>query len=98
MESLTINPPAKRPEWAQAGDTDGARLIRQPLRDTRTISFTLQTASASMDAALAAMAPLTAKGQEAEAKAANGQRGLPIVWTPAELARSRSRFMSCRAR
>jgi hypothetical protein len=88
MESLTINPPAKRPEWAQGGDTDGARLIRQPLRDTRTISFTLKTASASMDAALAAMAPLTAKVQEAEAKAANGQRGLPIVWTPANSTKS----------
>src|SRR4051794_11909477 len=85
LRSLSMPPPGKRYEWAQSADADGAELVRDPLHENRTITADLRVnPQASMDDALALVAQLVAKLEEAERQA----DGLPLVWTPANSANS----------
>lgn len=81
LESFEAPPPAKRAEWAQGADVDGASLVRDPLFENRSISMRLRLAQqTSMDDALAAISSLSKKIEECEQQ----PEGLPLVWTPAD--------------
>jgi len=80
LQGFEAPPPKKRMEWAAGGDADGAALVRDPLFDNREIQLRVRiTQRATMDLALAAVAAITDKLEEAEKQTA----GLDLVWTPA---------------
>lgn len=81
IEEVDLTPPAKRSEWAQGADSDGAALVRDPLHENRTIKFKLRIErTASMLLALQKIAALSRKIEECE----QNPDGLPLVWTPAD--------------
>lgn len=80
LEALEMPDPAKRPEWITGADADGSALVRDPLFDNREITARVRVEpQASMDLALAKIAQITDKIEEAERQ----PDGLPLVWTPA---------------
>ncbi|HXD54708.1 MAG TPA: hypothetical protein VN618_08140 [Solirubrobacteraceae bacterium] len=80
LEAFDAPPPAKREEWAQAVDGDGAGLIRVPKYENRVVTMSLRVGKqASMDAALAKIGALADLLQEAELNPG----GIPLVFTPA---------------
>lgn len=80
LQGYEVPPPNKRMEWAQGADLDGAALVRDPLFDNREVALRLRIRQqSSMDNALAQIAALSKKLEEAEQQ----QDGLPLVWTPA---------------
>lgn len=80
IEAMDAPPPVKRPEWAQAADSDGSSLIRTPLYENRTITLTLRVGpQASMNAALEKIGALNDLLQECE----KNPDGSPLVYTPA---------------
>lgn len=80
LESLSIPPPPKRPEWADGADVDGAALIRDPLFSNREITVKVRVGPlATMDLALASLAAISKKLEETE----QWPDGLPLTWTPA---------------
>lgn len=80
LQGLEMPPPKKRYEWAQGGDADGAALVRDPLFENREITVKIRiTPPATMDLALAAIAAISDKLEEAEKQ----PDGLDLVWTPA---------------
>ncbi len=79
LESLSLPVPKKRPEWVGGGDSDGAILGREPLYENRTVQCRVRVEpQATMDLALAAVATLQDKLQEAE------RGGIDLQWTPAD--------------
>jgi hypothetical protein len=80
LEAVDFTPPAKKPEWAESADSDGANLIRTPLFENRTITATIRIAEqGSMDAVLAKFGELVDLLQEAE----KNPGGIPLKWSPA---------------
>lgn len=80
LETLDLGNPAKRTEWAEGADADGALLVRDPLTDNRTITARVAIPpQATMALALDKIAAISKKLEEAEQQA----DGLPILWTPA---------------
>jgi hypothetical protein len=80
VEAIDFAPPAKKPEWAQSVDSDGAGLVRTPLFENRTITATVRIQpQASMNAALEKLGQLVDQLQEAE----KNPGGIPLEWTPA---------------
>lgn len=80
LQGFDAPPPKKRYEWAPGGDADGSALVRDPLFENREITLRIRiTQRATMDLALAAVAAITDKLEEAE----NQPDGLDLVWTPA---------------
>lgn len=80
IEAMDAPPPVKRPEWAQAADSDGSSLIRTPLYENRTITLTLRVGpQATMNAALEKIGALNDLLQECE----KNPEGSPLVYTPA---------------
>jgi hypothetical protein len=85
LQGYDVTPPAKRQEWAQGADTDGALLVRDPLFENREITLRLRLRQqTTMDLALAQIATLSKKLEEAEQQ----PDGLALVWTPAGSANS----------
>lgn len=83
VESFTVPPAKKRPEWITGGDSNGARLAREALYENRTVTCRVRVEQkATMDLALAAVGALTDKLQEAE------KGGVDLVWTPADSTKS----------
>ena len=82
LSALTMNPPAKRPEWASNGDMDGAALVRIPYHNSREGTFQVRAMDGSMDQAIQAIKLLEDKLQEAITLGAGGGPGLPCLWTP----------------
>lgn len=81
LEQLDMTPPAKRQEWAQAADADGALLVRTPLYENRTVTATVRlNPQATMDLALTKLAQVIEQLQEADVTPG----GIELVWTPAE--------------
>ena len=81
LEGLLCPPPRKRGEWATSADVDGAALIRDPLSDNREVVVRVRAdQQATMDQALAKIAALSRKLEEAE----QNPDGLGLVWTPAQ--------------
>lgn len=82
LESLTMPPSAKRPEWVSGADSDGAVLSRDPFHDNRIIEARIRVEQqATKDLALAKIALIVDKLEECER---NLDRGLALVWTPAD--------------
>jgi hypothetical protein len=80
VEALDMTPPAKRPEWAQAADADGAQLVRTPLFDNRTVTARIRVApQANENTALEKVGEVVDMLQEAE----QNPGGIPLEWTPA---------------
>lgn len=80
LQGVDAPPPKKRFEWAEGGDADGAALVRDPLFENRTVELRVRVAQrASMDLALAAVAAISDKLEEADRQ----PDGLDLVWTPA---------------
>jgi len=80
LQGFDAPPPKKRYEWADGGDADGAALVRDPLFENREVTLRVRVAQrATMDLALAAVAAVTDKLEEAEKQ----PDGLDMVWTPA---------------
>lgn len=78
LEKIDFTPPAKKPEWAEAADGDGAQLVRAPLFGERTITAVIRVnQQSSMNEALAKIGNLVDLIQEAEKNA-----GIPLEWTP----------------
>jgi hypothetical protein len=85
LRSIDFPVPKKRYEWVTGADADGAWLVRDPLFENRTIPMSLRVAQqATMDQALAKIAVLVGKLEEAEQQ----PDGLPLVWTPANSTKS----------
>lgn len=84
LEAVTLPPPAKKPEWAQGADSDGAELIRTPLYENRTITATVRVVATTMNQALEKVGELADLLQEAE----KNPQGSPLVWTPANSTKS----------
>lgn len=81
VQSFEAPPPKKRYEWAAGGDADGSALIHDPLFENREIQLKVRiTQRATMDLALAAVATLSDKLEEADRQ----PNGLDLVWTPAD--------------
>jgi len=80
LQGLEIPPPSKKPEWITGGDSDGAVLGRDPLHENRVVTARVRILpQATMDAALAAIAAIGDKLEEAE----RNLTGVALVWTPA---------------
>ncbi len=80
MESLSMTPPAKRPEWISGADSDGALLSRDPTYDNRVIEARIRVAQqASHDAVVAHIGSILDKLQECS----RNENGLNLVWDPA---------------
>ena len=85
LQGFECPPPAKRQEWAQGADSDGALLVRDPLFDNREVTVRLRVAQqTTMDAALTQISLISKKLEEAEQQ----PDGLPLVWTPANSTKS----------
>lgn len=81
LESLSMPSPKKKPEWVAGADTDGAVLGRDPLFENREIQVRVRAVQqASMDLALAKVAAISDKLEEAE----RNLNGIPLTWTPAD--------------
>lgn len=89
LEQLVIPTPKKNAEWASGGDSDGARLVRDPKVANRECSAKVRIVAASRDAASMAIAQITAKLEEAEQQ----EDGLPILWTPTGATAGRTLYM-----
>jgi hypothetical protein len=82
---LTADPPAQRPNWITAADSESAALFRQPLHENRTITMKLKVRQQpSMDTALDRVGALVDKLRKASASTS----GIGLVWTPNDSARS----------
>lgn len=80
LQGFDAPPPKKRVESVAGGDADGAALIRDPLFENREVELRVRvTQRSTMDAALAAIAAIVDKIEEAE----QHPEGLDLVWTPA---------------
>jgi hypothetical protein len=79
IEALELPTPAKRLEWVQGIDADGASLLRDPRYENRTITIRVFVKTGTMDGDNQAIGAITDKLEEAEKHA----DGLPLVWTPA---------------
>ena len=80
LQGFDAPPPKKRSEWVTGGDADGAALVRDPLFENREITLRVRvTQRATMDLALAAVAAISDKLEEAD----KHPEGLDMVWTPA---------------
>jgi hypothetical protein len=65
---LTADPPAQRPNWITAADSESAALFRQPLHENRTITMKLKVRQQpSMDTALDRVGALVDKLRKASA-------------------------------
>ncbi len=84
LEAVDLSPPARKPEWAQGADSDGAELIRTPLFDNRVITATLRINAASKDEALEKLGAVVDLLQECE----KNPQGSPLIWTPANSSKS----------
>jgi hypothetical protein len=81
LESLSMPPPAKKPEWIGGADASGAILARDPLHDNRVIEARVRVdEQASQDAAQSKLAQIVDALEECE-RHANGR---PLVWQPAD--------------
>lgn len=81
MESLSIPPPPKKPDWVSGADSDGALLGRSPTYENRVIEARIRVVQqTTADAARAHIGTVIDKLQECERNAL----GLPVVWTPAD--------------
>lgn len=81
LESLSIPPARKKPEWVTGGDSDGATLARGPLYENAEIVARVRVVvQSTMDLAIAKLAALGDKLQESE----RNQTGVAITWTPAD--------------
>jgi hypothetical protein len=81
LQAFDCPPPKKRYEWATGADADGAALVRDPLFENREVTARIRvTQRSTMDIALAAVAAISDKLEEAEKQVA----GLDLVWTPAD--------------
>lgn len=80
LQGFDAPPPKKRYEWVPGGDADGAALVRDPLFENREVQLRVRiTQRATMDLALAAVAAISDKIEEADKQ----PDGLDLVWTPA---------------
>lgn len=90
LQGYEVPPPNKRTEWAQGADVDGAVLVRDPLCDNREVTLRLRVRQqASMDAALAQIAVLSKKLEEAEQQ----RDGLAMVWQPANSTKTMTMYV-----
>lgn len=81
LESVEFPPPPRLTEWVRSADSDGSLLAREPPAENREITARIWIAQqASMDLALAKVAAITDKLQEA----ARNPGGIDLVWTPAD--------------
>jgi hypothetical protein len=78
LTALQLPIPAKKPEWVEGSDADGAVLMRNPLVENGTLVATLDLYTASKDAANAAIGAIVDQLEEADLNPA----GIPVVWTP----------------
>ena len=79
MRGAEVNPAAKKPNWVDSPNADGAVLLEDPRSGNRVHTYTLAyDRMASMDDALAALGELVDK-LEACSRTAGG---LDLVWTP----------------
>jgi len=80
LQAFETPPPPKRFEWVTGGDSDGGALVRDPLFENREIICRIRvTQQSTMDLALAKIAAIVDKLEEAE----KHPEGLDLVWTPA---------------
>lgn len=81
LESLSMNPPAKKPEWISGADSNGAILGRDPLHENRVVEARIGIEpQATRDLVLAKIGLIVDKLQECSLN----ENGLPLVWTPAD--------------
>ena len=79
VESFSVPPAQKKPEWISGGDTSGAVLGREALYENRTVPLRIRVEpQATMDLAIAKIRTLVDKLQEAE------KGGVDLTWTPAD--------------
>jgi hypothetical protein len=78
--TLTMNPPAAKPEWISGADSDGAILSREPKYENRIIECRIAVLpQATKNLALQKIALVLDKFKEAERQA----NGLALTWVPA---------------
>lgn len=79
MTAVTVNPAAKRIEWLENVDADGAALLRAPKVGLRQHTYKLRVMpQADMDTALQRVGAIVDALQACEAT----QGGVDLVWTP----------------
>lgn len=82
---LTNDPPAGRPDWVTAADSEDAVLFRQPFYENRKIAMKMRvTPQASMDTALDRVGAIVDKIR----KASETSDGIALTWTPANSTRT----------
>ena len=78
LTELQLPIPAKKPEWVEGADANGAVLMRDPLVENGTLVCKLDLYTAYKDAANAAIGAIVDELEEADRNPA----GIPVVWTP----------------
>lgn len=83
LEGLGFSPAKKLLEWIKGADSDGSKLLRIARHENSEFDLRVRVKpQVLMDDALDSIGAVKDKLQEAERQAANGGRGLPLVWTP----------------
>jgi hypothetical protein len=80
ITAIEHTPAAKRLEWAEAVDGDGALLVRDPLSENSRFDVTVEIRENSRDLAHTALGLIIDKLEESE----RHPLGIPLVHTPAE--------------
>ena len=76
-------PAKKLLDWVRNSDTDGAKLLRLARHENSEFDLRIFIRNSTRDLVADTVGGIIDKLQEAERVAANGGRGLALVWTPA---------------
>ena len=79
LTALQLPIPAKKPEWVEGADANGAVLMRDPLVENGTLVATVDLIGSTKAAALGLIGAIVDELEEADRNPA----GIPVVWTPA---------------
>ena len=79
LTALQLPIPAKKPEWVEGADANGAVLMRDPLVENGTLVATVDLIGSTKAQALGLIGAIVDELEEADRNSA----GVPVVWTPA---------------
>ena len=79
LTALQLPIPAKKPEWVEGADANGAILMRDPLVENGTMVITVDLFGTSKDQVNGLIGQIVDELEEADRNPA----GVPVVWTPA---------------